>query len=50
MAVKELIEALQRMPQDSEVVMFDGQNRYTPRRVYVADGGGDGIKWSVVID
>lgn len=32
MTVKELIEALQRMPQDSEVVMFDGQNRYTPRR------------------
>ena len=50
MTVKELIEALQRMPQDSEVVVFDGQNRYTPRKVYVADGGGDGIKWSVVID
>lgn len=50
MTVKELIEALQRMPQDSEVEMFDGQNRYTPRRVYVADGEGDGIKWSVVID
>lgn len=30
--------------------MFDGTNRYTPRKVYVADGGGDGIKWSVVID
>lgn len=21
-----------------------------PNRIYVADGGGDGIKWSVVID
>lgn len=50
MTVKELIEALQRMPRDSEVVMFDGQNRYAQRKVYVADGGGDGIKWSVVID
>lgn len=48
--MKELIEALQRMPQDSEVVMFDGSSKYTPYRVYVADGGGDGIKWSVVID
>lgn len=39
MTVNELIEALQRMPQDSEVVMFDGLNRYTPRKVYVADWG-----------
>ena len=50
MTVKELIEALQRMPQDSEVAMFYGQNRYTPRKVYVAGWGGDGIKWIVVID
>lgn len=50
MTVKELIEELKKFPEDMEVVMFDGLNRYTPRKVYVADGGGDGIKWSVVID
>ena len=48
--MKELIEALQRMPQDSEVVMFDGPSKYTPYRVYVADWGGKGIKGNVVID
>lgn len=37
------------MSRDSVVVMFDGQNRHTPLKVYVADGRGDGIKWSVVI-
>lgn len=38
------------MPQDSEVVMFDGLDRYTQRKAYVADGEGDSIKCNVVID
>lgn len=50
MTVKELIEELKKFPEDKEVVMFDGSNKYTPCRVYVADGEGDGIKCNVVID
>ncbi len=50
MTVNELIAALQQMPQDSEVVMFDGPSYYTPCKVYVADWGGKGIKGNVVID
>lgn len=44
------MEALQRMPQDREIVMFDGPGRYTPCKVYVADWGGEGIKDNVIID
>ena len=38
------------MPQDSEVVMFDGPSKYTQCRVYVADWGGKGIKGKVIVD
>ena len=35
MKVKELKEALDKMPQDAEVIMFDGSASYTPGSVYV---------------
>ena len=38
------------MPQDKNVVMFDGPGSYTPLKVYVADWGGKEIFGSVVID
>ena len=50
MTVNELIAALQQMPQDSEVVMFDGPSYFTPCKVYVAGWGGKEIKGNVVID
>jgi hypothetical protein len=50
MTVKELIKALEKMPQDKTVIMFDGPASYTPYKVYVADWGGKGIKGNVIID
>lgn len=35
MKVKELIEALKKMPQEEDVIMFDGTASYTPSKVYV---------------
>lgn len=50
MTVSELIEALQKMPQDRTVIMFDGPFYYTPSKVEVADWGGKKIKGKVIID
>lgn len=50
MTVKELIKALEKMPQDKTVIMFDDPVPYTPYKVYVADWGGKGIKGNVIID
>lgn len=33
MKVSELIEHLKKMPQDKDVIMFDGPSYYTPYRV-----------------
>ena len=49
MKVAELIELLQSMPQDAEVVMFDGPSYYTPFKVYVWEEEGR-LKGRVVID
>lgn len=32
MKVKELIEALKKMPQEEDVIMFDGTASYTPKQ------------------
>ena len=50
MTVAELIAKLQEMPQDKEVIMFDGPSQYTPYKVEVADWGGKNIKGKVIID
>lgn len=49
MKVAELIELLKSMPQDAEVVMFDGPSYYTPFTVYVWEKEGR-LKGRVVID
>lgn len=50
MKVKELIEELQKMPQDADVIMFDAAAVYTPCKVKVADWGGKSVKGKVIID
>lgn len=35
MKVAELIKELEKMPQDKEVIMFDGPAYYTPCRVFI---------------
>lgn len=35
MKVKELKEILEKMPDDKEVIIFDGPSFYTPSKVYV---------------
>lgn len=50
MTVSELIKELEKMPQDKNVVMFDGPAYCTPSKVYVADWGGKDIFGSVIID
>lgn len=50
MTVQELIAALEKMPADSKVIMFDGPAYYTPCKVYIADWGGKNIKGKVIID
>ena len=37
MIVSELIKALEKMPQEQEIIMFDGPAYYTPSKVYVCD-------------
>lgn len=49
MTVAELIAELQKMPQDRDVVMFDGPAYYTPYRVCVCDWKGD-MNGKVIID
>lgn len=49
MKVSELIELLKKMPQDAEVIMFDGPSYYTPFKVYVWEEKGR-LKGRVVID
>ena len=50
MIVSELIEALQKMPQDKTVIMFDGPSYYTPSTVYESDKYGKDKTLKVVID
>ena len=49
MKVSELIALLQAMPQDADVIMFDGPAYYTPFKVYVWEHEGR-LKDCVVID
>ena len=49
MKVSELIELLKAMPQDADVIMFDGPAYYTPFKVYVWENEGR-LKGHVVID
>ena len=39
MTVAELITELEKMPQDEQVIMFDGPSYYTPSKVYICDWG-----------
>lgn len=48
MKVKELIEVLKKMPQEEEVIIFDGPVSYTPWKVYVCGSGY--LKGYVIID
>lgn len=51
MKVKELKEALDKMPQDAEVIMFDGPASYTPGSVYVCQWTHiEAMKGKVIID
>ena len=49
MKVSELIELLQSMPQDADVIMFDGPAFATPSQIYVWEKEGR-LKGRVVID
>lgn len=49
MKVAELIEILQSMPQDADVIIFDGPAYATPYKVYVWEKEGR-LKGRVVID
>lgn len=50
MIVSELIEALEKMPQDKTVIMFDGPSYYTPSMVYESDKYGKDKTMKVIID
>ena len=51
MKVKELIEALKKMPQEEDVIMFDGTASYTPSKVYVCQWtNSEAMKGKVIID
>ena len=49
MKVSELIELLKAMPQDADVVIFDGPAFATPSQIYVWEKE-DRLKGRVVID
>lgn len=49
MKVTELIKELEKMPQDKEVIMFDGPAYYTPCRVFIWEEKGR-LNGKVVID
>lgn len=50
MTVSELIKELEKMPQEKEVIMFDGPAYYTPSKVYICDWGAKKFNGKVVID
>ena len=50
MTVAELIKELEKMPQDKEVIMFDGPSYYTPSKVYICDCANKKFNGKVVID
>lgn len=53
MTVQELIQELQKMPQDADVIMFDGPAYFTPYKVKVMteeDGWGKKFLGKVMID
>ena len=50
MTVAELIKRLEQMPQDKEVIMFDGPSYYTPSKVYICDWDDKKLNVKVIID
>ncbi len=51
MTVKELKEALDKMPEQEEVIMFDSMAYYTPSKVYVCEWTNSrDLKGKVIID
>lgn len=40
MKVSELIKELEKMPQEQEIIMFDGPSYYTPSKVYICEWKG----------
>ena len=50
MKVSELVAELLKMPQDKEVIMFDGPSYYTPCKVYICDWENSSFKGNVIID
>lgn len=50
MKVKELIAELEKMPQDKEVVMFDGPSYYTPSKVCICEWDDKKLNGKVIID
>lgn len=50
MTVSELIKELEKMPQEKEVIMFDGPAYYTPSKVYICDWKEKRFNGKVVID
>ena len=49
MTVAELIKELEKMPQDEQVIMFDGPSYYTPCRVFIWEEKGR-LNSKVIID
>ena len=50
MTVAELIKKLEKMPQDKQVIMFDGPSYYTPLKVYICEWKEKRFNGKVVID
>ena len=49
MTVEELIKELKKMPQDRDVIMFDGPGYYTPHKVFIWEEKGR-LNSKVIID
>lgn len=50
MTVAELIKELEKMPQNKEVIMFDGPSYYTPSKVYICKWDDKKFNGKVIID
>lgn len=50
MTVAELVKELEKMPQDKQVIMFDGPSYYTPCRIFICDWESKGLNGKVIID
>lgn len=50
MTVADLIKELEKMPQDKEVIMFDGPSYYTPSEVSICKWDDKKLNGKVIID